>query len=759
MKRNSKLLAFVIAIAMVMSVLTLPTMTVGAASDTNLIGTITGVTDNVIQSSPVASLDGQTPAWQTNSATLAYNSTEKSISVTDREKNSSDGPQLLRLGLKSGKTYKISADFRRDSDVDASGVLRARFYLTNPDADTNKASIFNGLNINTNAAAYMDGEVPDTSGENATLTTKGQWYTLSAIFTVGVNATGTEELGMNLAFKVGSNGNTPDFDYSIRNLEVVEMNNILEMDGYDYSFENGTTWDNDNTPTLTAVTPSGDMPAPVHGSKYLSVTDRVVGARVRFNNIGSGKEYQLEAGKTYEVSYYVRTLPGEGGAKTTATASVWTSVTMTATNTIRPQVGFVAPDVAISSDDWTKVTAEVPIVSIKDADTDYNQGIHIGFTVNGTVSVYVDKFEVKESIPAMTVTTSGIEDGATGVATSASLIYDFSNKPYRITAENITVTPAATAVVTPSAEDETIYTVALTGLKKETTYTVSLNNVVDENGQAATSSVTFTTTSDNAIFNFGKDGSFEADNEFQYFDTNAVTSHDSVTEQAFVGSSSQKLVVSDKSTNYTARWQNVIADDTEGKVYAVSFYAKAGTGETNRVRAHVCETMLNTNTWKPADIACASKEINADGWTKVVGYFKVERYTDGAARENKGLHVGVTVTGNAGTVYIDKIELKELKALDDNSYLAAIETFGNTFDLEIATTAAEAKTVYLIAAKYDGEKVADVKFAKTVVRPFVDQVTACAGSLAVEGIDDSYKLFIWDSNLKPLTAVLNSSQY
>ncbi|MBQ7974122.1 MAG: carbohydrate binding domain-containing protein [Clostridia bacterium] len=757
MKRNSKLLAFVIAIAMVMSVLTLPTMTVGAASDTNLIGTITGVTDNVIQSSPVASLDGQTPAWQTNSATLAYNSTEKSISVTDREKSSSDGPQLLRLGLKSGKTYKISADFRRDSDVDTSGVLRARFYLTNPDAATNKASIFNSLNINTDTSRYMDGEVPDTSGENATLTTKGEWYTLSAIFTVGVNATGTEELGMNLAFKVGSNGNTPDFDYSIRNLEVVEIDNILAQMGFDYSFENGKTgdWESGAAETKTVVNAATEGITAKDGAKVLKITGASdqKDTLQRWNNIDG----LLEEGKTYEASFYVKLASG------TPSAEVQLTAFEAGTSKWKPAMSNSIGRMPAS--DWQKVSVQITRGDSR-TDTNTSDGIDSRFhlvmkrAVGDTSSIYIDKWELKEVLPEMTVTTSGIEDGATGVATSASLIYDFSNKPYRMTNENITVTPAATAVVTPSAEDETIYTVALTGLKKETTYTVSLNNVVDENGQAATSSVTFTTTSDNAIFNFGKDGSFEADNEFQYFDTNAVTSHDSVTEQAFVGSSSQKLVVGAASTNYTARWQNVIADDTEGKVYAVSFYAKAGTGETNRVRAHVCETMLTTNTWKPADIACASKEINADGWTKVVGYFKVERYTDGAARENKGLHVGVTVTGNAGTVYIDKIELKELKALDDNSYLAAIETFGNTFDLEIATTAAEAKTVYLLAAKYDSEgAVADVKFAKTRVAPYVDGTTACAGSLAVEGIDDSYKLFIWDSNLKPLTAVLNSSQY
>ncbi len=142
----------------------------------------------------------------------------------------------------------------------------------------------------------------------------------------------------------------------------------------------------------------------------------------------------------------------------------------------------------------------------------------------------------------------------------------------------------------------------------------------------------------------------------------------------------------------------------KGKEYEVSFYAKAAPGEKNYASAFISESTPKDNSYYPLSVTNNSQNIDDTEWKKISTTMVVAPYraddpsklryaeevyqaelvatNDEAKAQAKkeeylnpaswsdtiGLHVGVKIS-NPGTVYIDKIEMKEkADVLIDNGY-------------------------------------------------------------------------------------------
>ncbi|MBQ7974916.1 MAG: carbohydrate binding domain-containing protein [Clostridia bacterium] len=477
-----------------------------------------------------------------------------------------------------------------------------------------------------------------------------------------------------------SYGQTADATITFKTVSLVpqppEIFNILEEDGYDYSFENGTYGEKEGTATLEVVSQGEGMPAPVHGSKYLKATNRAAGSRNRFTRVGEGKTHQLESGNTYEISYYVRTIPGEDGSRTTGKARVYNSITMTSTNTIKPGIETKDfPWTDINSDEWTKITAELPILENEPtSDSPYNRGIHIGFDVEGTTAVYVDNYEVKLLLPEFKLSTTP-SSGAANLDLDTELLLTFSNKPWKFDDTMLALKKGTTPVTTGIAlekVDDLNYKVALSGLDIGTTYTLDVVGVIDTYGQSLENApVTFTTTAaPNLLSEKGLDFSFEngqtsfltADpsGDFEVIDASDV--------QIKAPHGSKILKSSGRPANAKVRI-NTVGGGTEncveaGKKYIVSFSIRTardaeGNGTTDKAGVYICNAFPATNTVKPSVVRdVADTDISSEKWTQMSYVVDIVENPYTGTPANSGFHIGARIAGNT-TVYIDNFVLKE----------------------------------------------------------------------------------------------------
>ncbi len=225
MKRNSKLLAFVIAFAMVLSLAVVP---VSADDAVNMVGTINGITDNVISQTPgVKATDGEEPSWVIYEGayadvTLTYNA-DGSVSV-DRPKKSGVaatakvqagvGIRYENLGLESGRTYEISCEIMADKTL------------------AEMQAVDSGVKATHFAAYFMYQPITDDEGTRGTtvrldadkITFNSDTYTtLKSEVKIPANETGSGEYGVDLVFQVTNDTFAYAIPYRIKNVAVYDV--------------------------------------------------------------------------------------------------------------------------------------------------------------------------------------------------------------------------------------------------------------------------------------------------------------------------------------------------------------------------------------------------------------------------------------------------------------------------------------------------------------------------------------------------------
>ncbi len=644
MKKTSKLLAFIIVFAMIASSVVLP-INVSAAS-TNLL------VNGDFESGTVAE------PWKLNNAETYY------VNSAAAQLNTSSTNGELAYAFYADDYEMIKIAPQATTNLPVSGTIK----VDGPAAlnlDTTKVTIEGGT---VSAVEYNTAD--NTWDITYSGLTAGSTYSL-VLETEGMSAV----------------ANYPTFAITTAAAAAPVITNILEANGYDYSFENGTYGESESTITLEVVSQGEGMPAPVHGSKYLKTTGRSAGSRQRFNNIGEGKTHQLEVGSTYEISYYVRTIPGEDGSRTTGRAKLYISKTQLSTNTILPGIDSSnLTYVDINSDEWTKISAQIPIINNEGSMSNtsrYNRGIHIGFDVEGTTAVYVDKYEIKEVFPEFTVTPD-LQNGATDVPVNKDITISFSNAPTSFTEANVELKIGTTPVtqgISVTPVDSKTFTVSLSGLNELTDYTLKIKDVTDSYGQTADATIPFKTVSlmpqPPEIFNIleedGYDYSFENGTygEKEGTATLEVVSQGEGMPAPVHGS---KYL---KATNRAAGSRNRFTRVGEGKThqlevgstYEISYYVRTIPGEdgsrtTGRAKLYISKTQLSTNTILPGidSSNLTYVDINSDEWTKISAQIPIinnEGSMSNTSRYNRGIHIGFDVEGTTA-VYVDNYEVKLL---------------------------------------------------------------------------------------------------
>jgi len=221
MKRNSKLLAFVIAFAMVLSLAVVP---VSAADAVNMVGTINGITDNVIsQTAGVKATDGAEPQWVAVAygkavVTATYNN-DGSISVNRPKQaghtgttQASDGITYENLGLESGRTYEISCKIMTDKTLAEIQAVDSKV----------KAAHFTAQFMYKPISA--DGTRGSVVRLGSAITFNDQDYTeIKVTYTMPDNESGTGEYGVDLLFQVTNNTYCYAIPYRIKDVAVYDV--------------------------------------------------------------------------------------------------------------------------------------------------------------------------------------------------------------------------------------------------------------------------------------------------------------------------------------------------------------------------------------------------------------------------------------------------------------------------------------------------------------------------------------------------------
>ncbi len=275
----------------------------------------------------------------------------------------------------------------------------------------------------------------------------------------------------------------------IINFSTTIATNVLRDYDTNFSFETGTTQGVITNATGEIVDASTVGITAPHGSKFLKVYNRTGNqGSQKFDGIGVGAASPLEAGKEYELSFYVRTLPNAGGDATTDTASVFFQNNGTS-NTIK--LGdVVAENFDISSSKWTRVSGRVKIEA-NNAQGTY-QGINIGFSTGGTTAVYIDKYELREFYPEFTITTTP-ENGAIAITTETIKFKFSSELKTDLTEANFTITPSA-PVESITKISSTEYDVKF-DFDYNTHYKIEFNDLENKTFQFVSQVIEFSTSS------------------------------------------------------------------------------------------------------------------------------------------------------------------------------------------------------------------------------------------------------------------------
>ena len=485
-----------------------------------------------------------------------------------------------------------------------------------------------------------------------------------------------------------------DMNDLVINFSTTIATNVLADYGTNFSFEEGDSKGTISNATGTIVEAAAEGIAAPHGSKYLKVTDRT-GAEgtQKFTEIGVGaglEDKRLEAGKEYELSFYIRTLPDSEGNATTDTASAFFQNAGTA-NTIK--LGAVtAESFNISSGNWTKVTGRVKIVADNTSGT--YQGINIGFSTGGRTSVYIDRYELKECFPEFTVTTTPA-DGSVAITTE-TIKFNFSNplkEDMTLGSPKFTITPAA-PILEVTKISATEYDVTF-DFDYNTEYTIEFEDLEDDHFQFVSEVITFTTSTgggaaDNNIleqmgynwtFEGQEDGSVVPGVEYVSKDGgtytlqwssetgNGIPAPEVSTNTGYNSSSS--VLISDTDPQAVtwqflqrrARLTYVPMDD--GKTYVVSAMVKLyDAGETDSAQISfdlaggaASNLILSANSPKV--------EINGETWTKVTATvsckYKTATVTPGTRTE---AHVQIYNDTIALKYYIDDVIIYEVPSED-----------------------------------------------------------------------------------------------
>ena len=225
MKRNSKLLAFVIAFAMVLSLVVVP---VSADEPVNMVGKINSITDGVIDQEPgVKAKNGAEPEWKPVGAnavvTLTYNDEDASVSVSRPKKagytsniNAVDGIMYANLGLESGRTYEISCKIKAETTVNDLKAALQRDGVT--------GSVKDAVFVAQLYVYPLDADGKEGTGVplGSAVSILGDYGELKATYTMPETTDG--EYGVDLRFKVASaNAFAYAMPYSIKDVAVYDV--------------------------------------------------------------------------------------------------------------------------------------------------------------------------------------------------------------------------------------------------------------------------------------------------------------------------------------------------------------------------------------------------------------------------------------------------------------------------------------------------------------------------------------------------------
>ncbi|MBQ7975535.1 MAG: hypothetical protein IJ300_07600 [Clostridia bacterium] len=369
---------------------------------------------------------------------------------------------------------------------------------------------------------------------------------------------------------------------------------------------------------------------------------------------------------------------------------------------------------------------------------------------NVAVNAYVDDLVLEAFTPAACTVTTDMEDDAVDQATEVEINYTFSNElSAALAVENFAVTPEGATVAVDGNK------LTLSGLDNGTKYTVALANATDKYGQNVSDTLSFTTVAaayDEEVL-WGFEGSYN--NETYSGSIHTGTTGTISTDVKYAGNQSLQVVTDGEAYTANNNWkpdviaQNKCTNIELGVPYIVSYYAKTAEG-TNRVGLNVSSTKTAENTVQVEATKYATFEINDKEWTKVTCYV-VAKAGNGA--EKLGLHMAIFARV-AGTYYVDQLEIKKATALDlDGSYYAVKSKNAVSGDVELSLYTAAAKTVYLLAAQYEGENFVGAKLDK------VDLTDKASYTATLSGVGENDRIFVWDGSLKPLNKELKLTDF
>lgn len=367
---------------------------------------------------------------------------------------------------------------------------------------------------------------------------------------------------------------------------------------------------------------------------------------------------------------------------------------------------------------------------------------HTHMGIKGLVGTYY--------IDNWTLTKIAAPSISNAVVSNGNAVFTFDSD-VTITKDNFNVSPAtATVNVTGSGSE---YTVTLSDYIHSTEYTVTTKNI-EKYGLALTEnkSVKILT---------------PADANATPLNTEDLTSGHGISGNR--GTLVDGTFTRDEETG----------TDTDSRVHATHIFVIPGTYVVSaKVRQNEADEISNAtaqvvggnsgdvskNTSGAAIEPCINStaigdaiSINKTDWTEITGILTVataKGWNDdnGDLRDDDSLaqtiHAGVAST--AHKFDIKDIQVRRVASLNLNgAYAAVVKADGSNANLYIT---GPASTVYFAAATYEGKRVIDIQFKK---------LTLTENKLSVEKLTkgDSYKFFIWDSNMNPLNSTFMVSEF
>lgn len=765
MKKFAKLLAAVLAFAMVASVMVMPVSastaeqqaaTYVAPSMVELFGEWGfGPKDFESKTNESGKLYGwnYTLAYgnvSNYSPALGYNNPEEGIGVNgskaakwtlawkskaDATNYTNDGARLLWVALEPGATYELTADIKIDSETDVTAQVSAH-----ADASHNGTSAINKIVAN----AAMDANYKTVN--NKEFKTVKEYITVTERNLNGLTA---NRAHAHIGFCFSQASYKDQFS-SI----IVDNWTLTKLPGKNLSNNSLSVQGTAATATQQADQ-SWLMDFTANGS-----------ASIRQNSI------VVNASTTYYVTALIKDADGVLNAQPTVAFHNGHNCYATAAS------GMKTTDNTIGAD-WKRFTGYITCREYKSgyytedlkgqdicataSHKNYtNAAAHLGLQITNAKAD--EQYLVKDfaCYPVSADTTATVTPAATEDVEGETTVTVAFSDTAELTESGITVTggPANVALTKVSPK---LYTIALSGLANESDYKVAVS-AKDMFAIPVAAEGTFKTKvppvdmqySENLASKWGIDGNFNTLKAFADGQTTNLASFSLDEEVSYdEGGKSLKFVATGAGGGTgSARWTSLSLtslglDPTDYTQYIeLSFWAKTAEG-TNTVANYWSQSSLSTNKWRPIG-SKSGVSINADEWTKVTACFKVDEMPGSNKSADNGAHFGFHISG-AGTVYVDNYEVKVMKPLNVvDGYMAALSKDGDKLSIVAGKSIeGEATPVYLVAAKYDGAKMTNVKIAKTTA-PLVKDSGANPGYAEIEGIDDTYKVFILDGSLNPL---------